>query len=119
MPRYYFHLASRDGYERDEVGSDLPDVHEAYLEAFETAQQLSVDLIRQNARPAHYRFEICDDRNRVVMELPFGEILGSRGGPQEITEAAARGRSLVQDVHAEIAKGRAELIALRAALSRI
>jgi hypothetical protein len=117
--RYFFHLQTDSAYERDEEGSELEDLNAAYLEAFEAAQQLSIDLIRQNLRPARYRFEICDAKDNVLMNLPFGEVLGNRVSLGDVKEVHTRGRELVHDVQNEIVKSRAELNTLFVALKKI
>ena len=119
MPRFYFHLATGDAYERDEIGSELNDANEAYLEAFETAQQISVDLIREHRNPMGCRFEVSDAQDRVLFTLPFAEILGRRPSRQELTEAAERGRLLAMALKDEVVAVRAEMQNLWVALKRI
>ena len=119
MARFYFHLSSGKDYERDEVGSEHADANQAYLEAFETAQQMSVDLIRGHNNPGRHRFDICDEEGRVVFQVPFTEIVGHRVGPQEANETARRGHTLVTEVRDQIVSARAELETLWAAVKRI
>lgn len=119
MARFYFHLATGEDYERDEVGSEHSSANEAYLEAFETAQQMAVDLIRERRNPGRHRFDICDEQGRVVFQVPFTEIVGQRIGPQEATAIAHRGFSLAAEVRHEIVTARAELDSLRAVLKKL
>ena len=119
MARFYFHLSTGEDYERDEVGSDHVDANQAYLEAFESAQQLSVDLIREHLSPIRHRFDICDEYDRVLFQVPFAEIMGRRPGPHELMHTAARGQNLAADVRNEIGNVRAELQSLWDALKRI
>lgn len=119
MPRYYFHLAGGETRECDEIGSDLKDANEAYLEAFEAAQQLSVDLIREHRSPSTYCFEICDAHGRLVFQLPFTEIVGHRPNRHEIHEAAERGRQLASDLTEQIIVARSELQTLWTVLKTI
>ena len=119
MARFYFHLASGEGYERDEIGSEHADANQAYLEAFEAAQQLSVDLIREHRSPARHRFDICDEQDRMVMQLPFTEIVGHNMGPHEVTETARRGQMLVAEVRDQIVTARTELENLWAVMKRM
>lgn len=119
MPHFYFHLSTGDDYERDEVGSDLKDANEAYLEAFETAQQLVVDLVREHRRPARYRFDICDEQGRVLFQVPFSEIVGATPAFGEVTEAAARGHRVASEVRDQIISARAELQNLYGALRKL
>lgn len=109
MARFFFHLVTPDSIERDEVGSEHRDANQAYLEGFETAQQMTVDLIRQHRNPARHRFEICDEQDRVVFHLPFTEIVGHAAGPHEMLGNAARNHGLISDVNKQILNARAEL----------
>lgn len=119
MARFFFHLATGEDYERDEIGTDHTDANQAYLEAFETAQQIMVDLIREHRNPGAHRFDICDEQGRLVIQLPFTEIVGHRIGPQEAAEIVRRGQGLASEVRDQIIAARAELEILWSALRRI
>lgn len=119
MARFFFHLATGQDYERDDLGSEHCDANQAYLEAFETAQQIVVDLIREHRHPGSHRFDICDEQGRMVFQLPFSEIVGHRIGAQEAVESVQRGNRLATQVRDQIITARNELETLRAVLSKL
>lgn len=119
MTRFYFHLATGEDYERDEIGSEHVDANQAYLEAFEAAQQMTLDLIRERRHVGRHRFDICDERGRLIMQVPFAEIVGQRIGPQEAVAVAHRGQALVAEVRDQIITARGELDALWSVLNRL
>jgi len=40
MPRYFFHVHDGEGLDRDHIGTDLPTIEEAYMEAVKVAHDL-------------------------------------------------------------------------------
>jgi dihydroxyacetone kinase DhaKLM complex PTS-EIIA-like component DhaM len=40
MPRYYFHVHDGDGLDRDHIGTELANIHEARTEAVSVAREL-------------------------------------------------------------------------------
>ena len=119
MARFYFHLSSGEDYERDEIGSEHADANQAYLEAFEAAQQLAVDLIREHKSPASHRFDICDERDQVVFRVPFTEIVGQYARPFEVRHTVAHNQKLAGELRDEIISARSELESLWTVLKRI
>jgi hypothetical protein len=119
MARYYFHLVTGEDYERDEIGSEHADANEAYLEAFDSAQQLTLDLIRDRVNPGRHRFDVCDERGNIVFQVPFTEIYRERIGPHEAITIAQRGQYLAARVRDEIVTARGELETLWSVLSKI
>lgn len=119
MARFYFHLLGGDAPERDEIGSEHADANQAYLEAFEAAQQLTVDLIREHRSPAGYGFEICDAQGRTVFQLPFAEIIGRWPSKHELTETSVLGHRLVSELKDQIVTTRTSLLSLRATVARL
>jgi hypothetical protein len=81
MPRFYFHL--RDGqnsHRPDDMGVDFPDVEAAYLEAFQAAKDMAQEWLTKGQNPRAYAFEIMDVSGRLVLELPFSEVLDRQSG---------------------------------------
>jgi hypothetical protein len=62
---------------RDDEGADFASIEEAFLEAFEGAQELWHEFLRNRDDPRRYAYEITDRHAVVLMELPFVEILES------------------------------------------
>jgi hypothetical protein len=106
MPRYFFHLWTGTEYRRDDEGSELATVADAYAEAFETAQDVAIDLIRNRKNASIHRFDVVDDSNRLILEVPFSEIVGSRAAPYQIIHAMQKGHDLVGDVSDQIVAAR-------------
>ena len=83
MPRFFFHLRSPAGTERDDVGLEFADLETAYLDACATIPAMSADLVRENADPSRHVFEITDEADRVLMTVPFLEILDRGRKPRK------------------------------------
>lgn len=116
MARFYFHHWC--GRERliDREGSELTDAESAYMEAFEAARELTIDLIRNRKSVFPHRFDVADELGRVLFELPFSEVVGGRAKPHRMEAALERSRALVADVTSEVEKARETLANLRRSL---
>jgi hypothetical protein len=73
--RYYFHLRVGPKLSPDEVGLDLPDLENAYLEAFQAAQEMWGELLSERSDPLIRSFEIADEQGQLLLTLPFAEVL--------------------------------------------
>ena len=80
MARYFFHLRSPDELSMDEIGTELPNAEAAYLEACETALELSFEMLRDRLDPSRDTFEVTDAEGRVVFEIPFAEVTRPKDG---------------------------------------
>ena len=105
MPQYYFHLASPDGFSRDELGSDFPDVETAYLGACEAALEISVEMLRERHDPSRHRFEISNDEGTLLFDLPFAEVLRPVARPEPPDRLIAS----LQHHHERVRQTRSEL----------
>jgi hypothetical protein len=74
MARYFFHLVSPSQSSRDDIGTELPNAEAAYLEACDTALELSYEMLRERQDPSRHTFEITDADGHMVFELPFAEV---------------------------------------------
>jgi hypothetical protein len=81
MPHYYFHIASPNEFTSDEIGVECRDVEAAYLDAFQGALEISIEMLRQRQNPFVYRFEICNKDGELLLDLPFSEILAPAARP--------------------------------------
>ena len=126
MPWFYFHLRSPEGLDRDQIGLDLPSVEAAYLEACHTVPEMSVDFVRRKVDPTRYAFEITDDGDTLLMEVPFAEVLdrGRKPVPPFKTAQAraaavrmARTTHLMGALHEEHAATRTKLAETRRLLA--
>lgn len=77
MPRFYLHLWNGEEFMLDEEGDDLESAEAAYLEAFEAAKEMAIDLIRSRLDVTAYRFDVTDQVGCALFELPFSEVLGT------------------------------------------
>jgi hypothetical protein len=76
MQRYYLHIRQAGVLVfPDDEGADFESVEAAYLEAFESAQELWPILLEGRRDPRGYSFEITNDAGGVLMEVPFSELL--------------------------------------------
>jgi hypothetical protein len=98
MPLFFFHLrGGAEGLNLDQDGLDLPNVEAAYLEAHQTALDMTQEWLRKRQNPRGYAFEIMSATGEVVVELPFSEALDRQAGrrpanlPRAIKMAIARG----------------------------
>jgi hypothetical protein len=82
MPRFYFHLATSKGWEADDIGTLCPSADHATIEAWRTACEMSVDMLRQGQPPAGHRFEVCDEAGALVFEMPFSHLLSAPAKPR-------------------------------------
>ena len=73
MPRFYFHLRSPAGLDRDDIGLDLEGVEAAYLDACASVPSMIMDLLQRNASPYQHTFEIVDSSGNLLTEVPFAE----------------------------------------------
>jgi hypothetical protein len=80
--RYYFHLRIDRELSPDEIGLDLPDLDTAYLEAFQAARAMWSELLAERSDPLLRSFEIADSDGRVLLLLPFREVLESARKPR-------------------------------------
>ncbi len=79
MPRFYFHLLSIDGRQRDDIGFDFADAEAAYLEAYRTIPAIAADMLEKGHDPMGAAFEIADERGRVLFQIPFTERVRTPG----------------------------------------
>jgi hypothetical protein len=69
MPRYFFHVMDGKAF-IDDVGTDLPDLKAAQLEAVRTAAELLVGSeIRWSGSP--WRMSVTDDSRNILYSLEF------------------------------------------------
>ncbi len=74
MPKYFFHLRVGASLEIDDSGLELSDSYQAYLEACRSMPRLAEDMLAQGRDPLQCRFEIADERNQRLFEIPFAEL---------------------------------------------
>lgn len=98
MPWFFFHLRSPKGLERDDLGLEFPSLEAAYLEAFRTVPGMSAELAFQKLDPTPYTFEITETGGRLLMEVPFTEVLdrGRQPAASPSAELFRKGRAAME-----------------------
>jgi hypothetical protein len=112
MSRYYFHLWTGDEYQTDDIGIELKDADNAYLEAFHGAREISVEMLRGRRSATRYRFDVVDCRGRLVHAVQFSEAMGrpvANRPASGFIASASRGYDLASDLAREIATARKNL----------
>jgi hypothetical protein len=77
MRRYYFDFRQDAQLTHDNLGCEFPSIEDAYLEAFNAAREIWVELLRQRRDPRHCSFEVHDGAGSLLFVLPFWEVLES------------------------------------------
>ena len=76
MHRYYFHVHDGDGRDRDRIGTELADIHEARSEAVNVARELCHlwDDLPAGALN-NMVIEVTDETGHTVLMVPFSVVL--------------------------------------------
>ena len=80
MPRFHFNLRDNGALVLDEEGAEHDTVEAAYLEAFASAHEMWITRLRQRSNPLGCAFEITDAAGKLLVTLPFAEVLESFEG---------------------------------------
>lgn len=125
MPRFLFHLISPGAYDVDDIGCEFPNVEAAYLDAYAAAIEIIGEMLSDRRDPSRFQFEIFDEENRFMIELPFSEVLrpqalgtGHLKIQQDLQCQLRRGRKLRAEIRTELANSRAALESSRKILAR-
>ena len=89
MAQYFFNLLAPGRSSPDEIGTDLPNAEAAYLQACDTALELSFEMLRERQDPSRHAFEVTDAEGRVVFEIPFAEVTRPKDRPPRFAEIHA------------------------------
>ena len=103
MPRFYFHYWDGHVLTEDSDGSEHDDVHGAYIEAFDTAEALAIDLIRNHRNAVEGRIDVVDDLGRGLFELPFSEVLAAGSASNRTAWMRKRTRTAAESVRRPVA----------------
>jgi hypothetical protein len=80
MPRYYFHVHDGEGRDRDRVGTELADIHEARSEAVNVARELC--HLWDDLPPGAFNnmaIEVANETGHIVLIVPFSVGTGQVG----------------------------------------
>ena len=76
MPRYYFHVHDGHGRDRDHVGTELANIHEARSEAVNVARELC--HLWDDLPPGalnNMAIEVADETGQTVLVVPFSVVM--------------------------------------------
>ena len=81
MPRFFFHIRSNgQGWSRDELGLDFPNVEIARREALRAAEDLESVFASRGQDPRDHAVEVEDESGEIVLHLSFSEIFDRQAG---------------------------------------
>jgi len=108
VPRYFFNFRDQSELDPDEDGLELPDLDAAYLEAFEAAREMWGEAIREMRNPSRQQFEISDAAGRILLVVPFMEVLESLKGvpPAPPTASSSRRTPADRDYSSKVLRAR-------------
>lgn len=75
MPRFFFDFSSGGTVVADDVGTEFPSLEEAYLDACQSALEISFEKLRIRRDPNLDLVEILDARRQPLMQVPFSDVL--------------------------------------------
>jgi hypothetical protein len=117
MQRFYFHFRENGATAIDDAGLELDSLEAAYLAAFTAAQDMWRERLKERRDPRDCAFEIADGLGRVLMTLPFEEVLEAcRGGKPERRAPARKDFAHILDQAPRFDGARREVMLQLAAL---
>lgn len=75
MPRFFFDFHQAERRDADITGLELAGVEQAYLEAFEAAQDMWSELLRLRHDPRRCSFGVRNEEGDILFVLPFQEVV--------------------------------------------
>jgi PAS domain S-box-containing protein len=94
VARFFFHFQGPDGLEPDDLGLDLPGPGAAFKEARRAAPGILGELVAQGHDPTICGFKIANSAGRVVLEVPFLELIGGETRSRSFAPRRAVARSV-------------------------
>ncbi|NLR97191.1 hypothetical protein HGP17_10130 [Rhizobium sp. P38BS-XIX] len=75
MPRYYFHVRSHEGLQRDIEGSVFDTADQAQVEAVNSAREIVGARIAAGESADGDTFIVEDENGNIVFQLPFRSVV--------------------------------------------
>jgi hypothetical protein len=128
MAHFFFNYTSGGVTFADDIGTEFCSLEAAYLDTCETALAIAFEKLRARQDPTNDAFEIVDDEQNLLMEVPFSEVLRPAAAINISTSQqtvlalencrrqAARSERLKDEIGAEFARTGEMLDAIRANL---
>ena len=130
MPYFFFNHTSKGATCVDDIGTEFPSLEAAYLDTCEAILAIAFEKLRARQDPATDAFEIIDDKQNVLMKVPFSEVLRPSAATHILTVQeqailalencryqAARSERLNDEIRTEFARTREIFAAIHANLS--
>jgi hypothetical protein len=114
MPLFFFNFTSDGIVSVDDLGTEFPSLEAAYLDTCQAVRDISVERLRCRKDPIGASFEILDDQHRVLMDVPFSELL--RPHPSKMVLANSQRNRTIDSSRRQIARSEALRTAIRAEL---
>jgi len=91
MPLFYFHLLVGKQRYPDDMGIEFDSLEAAYLNAFEGMREMWVELLKEGDDPTTRSFEISDSDGKILLIVPFTEVLEAarKPAPRSLTVTAS------------------------------
>lgn len=96
MPLFYFHLLVGKERYPDDLGVEFDSVEAAYLDAFRAAQEMWSELLKDGKDPTTHGFEISDADGKVLLTLPFKEVLEATRKPTPHSRTISASINLIE-----------------------
>ena len=132
MPHFFFNYTSGGATSVDDVGTDFSSVEAAYLDACKGALDIAFEKLRARQDPTTDSFEIIDDEQNVLMQVPFSEVLRPAAATnttnirqqtvlamENCRRQTARSQRLKGEIRAELARTKEMFAAIRANLPNL
>ncbi|WP_409187737.1 DUF6894 family protein [Bradyrhizobium sp. RDM4] len=131
MPRFFFDFSSGGTVVADDVGTEFPSLEEAYLDACQSALEISFEKLRIRNDPNLDSVEILDARRQPLMQVPFSDVLRPKplrslarhdqctGIVSSYQQQLTRGKRLKAEIREELRKMQTTFGAIRANLERL
>jgi PAS domain-containing protein len=75
MPTFYFHFSDGHQTKPDDLGIEFVNLEQAYLEVCAAIPDIARDLLIERHDPLAASFKIADSSGRILMSVPFTEML--------------------------------------------
>jgi hypothetical protein len=118
MPRFFFHFTSQNCVSRDDVGTVFPSLEAAYLDGCRSALEISIDKLRARDDPTDDEVEITDESGRMLLLIPFSEVLRPRQ-KMDIQASRQTMNRAIEDCRRQMTRSQALRSELRAEFEKI
>ena len=132
MPHFFFNYTSEGATYVDDIGAEFSSLEAAYLDTCKSALAIAFEKLRTRQDPTADSFEIIDDKQNLLMQVPFSEVLRPAAATNISTmrqkailalencgRQVARSKKLKGELRAEFARTRGLFAAIRTNLPAV